>query len=81
MFTKCAATTEGGVDVTAWVLAQALGEGWGQQLIVENRAGAGAIIGTDVVAKSAPDGYTLLIATSGHALLPVLYCASCRSMR
>jgi len=63
----------GGVDVTARVLAQALGEGWGQQLIVENRAGAGAIIGTEVVAKSAPDGYTLLITTSGHALLPVLY--------
>ncbi|OGT80785.1 MAG: hypothetical protein A3H91_13915 [Gammaproteobacteria bacterium RIFCSPLOWO2_02_FULL_61_13] len=63
----------GGVDVTARVLSQALGEGWGQQLIVENRAGAGAIIGSDVVAKSAPDGYTLLITTSGHALLPVLY--------
>ena len=63
----------GGVDVTARVLSQALGEGWGQQVIVENRAGAGAIIGSDVVAKSAPDGYTLLITTSGHALLPVLY--------
>ncbi len=63
----------GGVDITARVLSQALGESWGQQVIVENRAGAGAIIGSDVVAKSAPDGYTLLITTSGHALLPVLY--------
>lgn len=63
----------GGVDVTARVLAQALGEGWGQQVIVENRAGAGAIIGSEVVARSAPDGHTLLITTSGHALLPVLY--------
>jgi tripartite-type tricarboxylate transporter receptor subunit TctC len=63
----------GGVDVTARGLAQALGEGWGQQVIVENRAGAGAIIGSEVVAKSAPDGYTLLITTSGHALLPSIY--------
>ena len=63
----------GGVDVTARGLAQALTDGWGQQVIVENRAGAGAIIGTDLVAKSAPDGHTLLITTSGHALLPVLY--------
>ena len=63
----------GGVDVTARGLAQALTDIWGQQVIVENRAGAGAIIGSDLVAKSAPDGHTLLVTTSGHALLPVLY--------
>ncbi len=67
----------GNVDINARAVAPALGQVLGQQIIVENRAGAGGIIGTDVVAKSAPDGYTLLMAsssimTNGPALYPKL---------
>jgi tripartite-type tricarboxylate transporter receptor subunit TctC len=54
----------GATDVVARLLAQKLGEAWGQAVIVENRSGAGGNIGADVVAKSPPDGYTLLM-TSG----------------
>ena len=54
----------GATDVVTRILAQSLTEKWGQQVLVENRAGAGGNIGADAVAKSAPDGYTLLM-TSG----------------
>ena len=54
----------GATDVVARLLAQKLGEGWGQTVVVENRAGAGGNIGADAVAKSPADGYTLLM-TSG----------------
>jgi tripartite-type tricarboxylate transporter receptor subunit TctC len=52
-------------DLGGRVLAQKLSELWGQQVVADNRAGAGGMIGTDVVAKAAPDGYTLLAASSG----------------
>src|SRR5215467_9495114 len=55
----------GNVDITARTVAPALGEALGQQVIVENRAGAGGRIGTEAVAKSPPDGYTLLLGSSG----------------
>lgn len=54
----------GGADTTARILAQKLTEALGQSVVVDNRPGASAIIGTDIVAKSSPDGYTILLASS-----------------
>jgi tripartite-type tricarboxylate transporter receptor subunit TctC len=63
----------GATDVVARFVAQKLGERWGQSVVVENRPGAGGSIGSDLVAKSAPDGYTLLMATSStHSIGPSL---------
>jgi tripartite-type tricarboxylate transporter receptor subunit TctC len=55
----------GSTDITARVVAQKLTDAWHQQVIVDNRAGAGGNIGAEAVAKSTPDGYTLLLATTG----------------
>ncbi|WP_375457745.1 Bug family tripartite tricarboxylate transporter substrate binding protein [uncultured Enterovirga sp.] len=64
----------GSTDVTARLIAQALSERLGQQVVVENRGGAGGNIGADAVAKVEPDGYTLLLTTSTtHATNPSLY--------
>ncbi len=64
----------GATDVVARTLGQKLSEAWGQPVIVENRTGAGGNIGADVVAKAAPDGYTLLVASPAEiAINPSLY--------
>ena len=63
----------GGVDVLARLLAAKLPEFLGQPVVVEHRPGAGGNVGADTVAKSAPDGYTILLTTSGHAASPALY--------
>jgi tripartite-type tricarboxylate transporter receptor subunit TctC len=64
----------GTTDILARAVAQKLSEAWGQQVIVDNRPGAGGNIGSDLVAKSKPDGYTLLMGTVGtHAINPSLY--------
>ena len=55
----------GSTDVVARLIGQKLQESWKQPVVVENRAGASGMIGTDLVAKSAPDGYTVLLAASG----------------
>ncbi len=55
----------GGNDIQARLIAQKLAKEWGQSVFVENKAGANAIIATDFVAKSAPDGYTLYVGASG----------------
>ncbi len=66
----------GGTDVIGRLVAQKLVEAWGQQVVVENRAGGGSVIGTEIVARSAPDGYSLLLTappfTTNAALLPKL---------
>src|SRR5262245_10517621 len=56
----------GGTDIVARLLGTKLTEMWGQQVIVENRAGASGTIGTEYAAKSAPDGYTLFMGTLGN---------------
>ena len=62
----------GSTDVMARLLGQKMGESLGQAVVIENRPGAGGAIASDQVAKAAPDGYTLLMATtSTHAILPV----------
>lgn len=64
----------GGTDVVARVISQKLTEWWGQAVTVENRAGATGTIGADVVAKSAPDGYTLLMGhVNSHGIAPNLF--------
>ena len=63
----------GAVDGPMRIIAQELGKRWGQQVVVENKPGAGATIGTEIVAKSAPDGYTLLLASQTNAISATLY--------
>ncbi len=63
----------GGNDVIARLVAAKMAASLGQQIIVENRGGAGSTIGTRDVARANPDGYTLLIATSALAINPALY--------
>jgi len=60
-------------DIVGRVIAQKLSEYWGQPVLAENRGGAGGTIGAGFVAKSAPDGYTLLIDSSAHAVSPAIY--------
>lgn len=64
----------GGVDLIGRIIAQKLQEAWGQPVIVDNRGGGGGNIGTDMVAKSPPDGYTLLMGYVGNlAINPFLF--------
>lgn len=63
----------GGLDLVARVVGQTLGERWGQQVIVDNRIGAGGTIGTAIAAKAAPNGYTLLWVSSSHAINPAVH--------
>ncbi len=63
----------GGADIVARLLGQKLNEAYRQPIVVDNRGGGTAIAGTDVVAKAVPDGYTLLMATSGHVINPSFF--------
>jgi tripartite-type tricarboxylate transporter receptor subunit TctC len=63
----------GSVDVLGRLIAQRMQENWGQTVIVENRPGAGTMIGTAAAAKADPDGYTLIVVVSGHTINPALY--------
>jgi tripartite-type tricarboxylate transporter receptor subunit TctC len=66
-------TSGGAADMTARVVSERLSDLWKQQVVVENRIGAGGNIGVDVVHRSAPDGYTLLLASNTHAINQALY--------
>ena len=63
----------GGSDILARIIGQKMTDSWGQQVVVDNRAGAGGNIGTEIVARAAPDGYTLLMASIGFAINPSIY--------
>ena len=63
----------GGSDATSRILAQRMSESLGRPLVIDNRAGANGIIGTEIVARALPDGYTLLFVSSPHAVNPSMY--------
>ncbi|HEY7246925.1 MAG TPA: tripartite tricarboxylate transporter substrate binding protein [Xanthobacteraceae bacterium] len=63
----------GGTDIVGRVLGDKLRESLGQPIVIENRGGAGGAVGTGVVAKAAPDGYTLLLVPTSHVINPSIY--------
>jgi tripartite-type tricarboxylate transporter receptor subunit TctC len=63
----------GGTDVIARIVQEPLSRALGQQMVIENRGGAGGAVGTEAAAKSAPDGYTFLFTLSSHTINPLLY--------
>jgi tripartite-type tricarboxylate transporter receptor subunit TctC len=63
----------GAVDIVARTLADELGKRWPANIIIDNRPGAGGTIAGEVAAKAVPDGYTLIVAASGHSIVPYLY--------
>ena len=63
----------GGTDIVARVLGEKLGASLGQPIVVDNRGGAGGVLGTEIAAKAAPDGYTLLLVPSSHVINPSIY--------
>ena len=69
----CPIAAGGGIDATARIVAAELSRTWGQQVVVENKTGAAGNIAAEHVARSAPDGYTIYIATFPHATNPYLY--------
>lgn len=62
-----------GTDIVGRLLAQELSVAWNQPVIVDNRPGASTIVGTEIVAKAPPDGYTMVMASNNHAINPSLF--------
>src|SRR5688500_3582942 len=62
----------GNTDILGRAIGQKLSESFGLQVVIDNRGGAGGVIGTELVAKSPPDGYTILFASSSHGINPGL---------
>jgi len=65
-------TPAGGADILARLLARQLSEQWGRNVVVDNRPGAGAVIGSEIVSRSTADGYTLLLTANPHSSNPAL---------
>jgi tripartite-type tricarboxylate transporter receptor subunit TctC len=63
----------GAVDIVARTLGDELSSRWGRAVVIENRPGAGGVVASEAEAKAAPDGYTLILVATGHALNPHLY--------
>ncbi len=63
----------GGTDNLARMLGKKMSEVFGQSVVVDNRAGAGGIVGAELTAKAAPDGYTILMTSSAHTIVPATY--------
>jgi tripartite-type tricarboxylate transporter receptor subunit TctC len=63
----------GGTDVIARIVQERLGAALGQPIVIENKGGAGGSVGTEAVAKAAPDGYTVLFTLSSHTINPAIY--------
>src|SRR5260370_12530713 len=63
----------GGTDIVGRVLGQKLHESLGQPVVIDNRGGAGGTLGTAAAAKSAPDGYTLLLVPTSHVINPSIF--------
>ena len=68
-----ATTPSSGPDIMARMIGQKITEAWGQQVVVDNRAGGSGVIGTEIAARAAPDGYTLLIATMLQVIVQAMY--------
>jgi len=66
-------TPGSGADVVSRLIAKKFTEAWGQQVVVDNRVGASGNIGTEIVARAAPDGYTLLMITSGQPIVVAMF--------
>ena len=60
----------GGTDIVGRVLGEKLGASLGRPIVVDNRGGAGGVLGTEIVVKAAPDGYTLLLVPTSHVINP-----------
>ena len=67
------ATPGGAIDQTARLIGQKLTAAWGQPVVIDNKAGATGVIGTEFVAKAAPDGHTLALVASSHAINPSMF--------
>jgi tripartite-type tricarboxylate transporter receptor subunit TctC len=63
----------GAIDITARLVGQKLSDAWGKAVVIENKPGATGTIGTDVIAKAAPDGHTLVLVASSHAINPSMF--------
>ena len=63
----------GGTDIIARLVAQDLSQAWGQSVVVDNRGGGGGTLGTQMAAKSNPDGYTMMLCSLGFSYAPALY--------
>ena len=71
----------GTFSIIARLVGQKLTESWGQQLIIDNRPGGNTMIGTDALAKSPPDGYSIMLSSSAHVLVPLLFKAPYDSIK